>query len=100
VERWFEIRLNDQSADPAIGGLITNVRDITDRMISERDHRQAEERFRLGFENSPFGIAMCETDGGLVQVNPALARILGRDRSDLVGTRLDHLLHPDAPALG
>lgn len=29
VTSWFEISLNDQSADPAIGGIIVNLRDIT-----------------------------------------------------------------------
>ncbi|MGY6500635.1 MAG: putative bifunctional diguanylate cyclase/phosphodiesterase [Acidimicrobiales bacterium] len=97
--RWFEIRLTDQTADPAIGGLITNVRDITDRVRSEQERHDAEERFRLGFENAAVGMTMSDLDGVLSQVNLAMCDILDRLPSELVGHRLDDFLHPDSPGV-
>jgi diguanylate cyclase (GGDEF)-like protein/PAS domain S-box-containing protein len=99
AERWFELRINDQSADPAIGGLITNVREITDRVRSDQERHGAEERFRLGFENAAFGMAMCDLDGRAVEVNDALCDILGRRPVEVVGHDLAAFLHPEAPPL-
>jgi diguanylate cyclase (GGDEF)-like protein/PAS domain S-box-containing protein len=91
-EHWFEIRINDQSRDPAIGGLITNVRDITDRVRSEEERHRTESWFRLGFENAPVGLTMATPDGRLTQVNQVLAALLGRPADMLVGRTLDEFL--------
>ena len=99
-EVWFEIRINDQSADPAIGGLITNVRDITDRVRSEQERHRAESWFRLGFEHTSVGLAMASPDGRLTQVNESFSTMLGRPADELLGRRLEELAAPDGPALG
>ena len=47
--------------------------------------REGEERYRAIFDNSPVGIFRTTFDGGLVEGNPALARMFGyADRSDFV----------------
>lgn len=83
-----EVRANSQLADPLIGGLILEVRDITER-------RLADERFRLAFEHAPTGMALVLPDGRWMQVNESLCRILGHPAASLLGSAADDLVHPD-----
>ncbi|NAZ81202.1 EAL domain-containing protein [Kineococcus sp. R8] len=60
---------------------------------------QLEARFRASFEHSPIGIALLSTEpgsaGDLIQVNPALAAMLGYDEHDRwPGTNYRELLDP------
>jgi diguanylate cyclase (GGDEF)-like protein/PAS domain S-box-containing protein len=49
--------------------------------------------FRVAFEHAPVGIAIHDPVGEIVAVNPAMCRLLGRDRVDLAG--LIEVVHPD-----
>jgi PAS domain S-box-containing protein/putative nucleotidyltransferase with HDIG domain len=51
--------------------------DITARKRAEEALRRAEEKFRSIFENAVEGIYQTTPDGKILNVNPALARILG-----------------------
>ncbi|MCG3191970.1 MAG: Sensor histidine kinase RcsC [Thermoanaerobaculia bacterium] len=46
--------------------------------------RESEEKYRTIFLNSPLGIFRSTSDGRLVEVNPALARMLGYDSPEAV----------------
>jgi diguanylate cyclase (GGDEF)-like protein/PAS domain S-box-containing protein len=61
--------------------------------------RAADERFRTAFDRAPIGVCLMslepEDPGRLIQVNPALARILGRSVDELTGTAIGGLTHPE-----
>ena len=57
--------------------------------------REAEERFRLAFDNAPIGMALTSLDGCFLQVNEALGDMLGRRPESLVGMTVPSLTHPD-----
>jgi diguanylate cyclase (GGDEF)-like protein/PAS domain S-box-containing protein len=65
--------------------------------ISER--HQAEQRFRIAFDDAAVGMAVTEVRGPgrdvLVEVNEAMARLLARTREDLVGRSAREFVHPD-----
>jgi len=50
-----------------------------------RSTRDADQRFRRGFEDSPVPAAFLDLSLHLLEVNDALCRLLGRRREDLVG---------------
>ena len=52
-------------------------------------YRRSELRFRSAMEYSAIGKALLDHNGRIVDSNPALARILGRTREQLVGTEFD-----------
>src|SRR5919108_2447780 len=56
---------------------------------------ESEECFRTAFANAPSGMALVSTEGRLLQVNRALAEMLGRSYAELAGSRWETLLHPD-----
>ena len=60
---------------------------------------ESEERFRVAFHRAPFGMSMVGADGIVHQVNDAFARLVGRDREELVGTSVDDLIDPEDLAL-
>ena len=47
--------------------------------------RDAEARFRSGFDGSLAGMALADPAGRFIEVNEALAKMLGRPREELVG---------------
>jgi diguanylate cyclase (GGDEF)-like protein/PAS domain S-box-containing protein len=51
--------------------------------------KQAEQQFATAFEHASIGMALTDTDLGLLQVNRALGVLLGEAPSQLVGRRLD-----------
>lgn len=57
---------------------------IRARMAEER-MRGSEARFRAIYDQAPSGMALIDDDGRFVDVNPALAALLGRQRGDLAG---------------
>ncbi len=61
--------------------------DITKRKLFEAQLLASEEKFRLLFENSPLGMALCRHDGSLVGANGAFRELFGAERGlgDLTG---------------
>ena len=73
-------------ADGEIGGLILFTQVITERKRAEAALRISEEKFAKAFRASPIGIAVTRLkDGTYLEVNQALARVIGCDRSELIG---------------
>ncbi len=52
-------------------------RDVAERKRVERAQRESEERYRGLFDGVPVGLYRTAPDGGLLDANPALERILG-----------------------
>ncbi|HEX9505134.1 MAG TPA: PAS domain S-box protein, partial [Acidimicrobiia bacterium] len=112
--RWAEVVVTDMCDVAAIGGIVANVRDITDRRRAEQERGEAEERYTQGFERSSFGLAILDLRRTLTSVNPTLAEMLGYPVERLLGRTpieffhpsetdaardgLERVLHPDAPA--
>lgn len=60
--------------------------DITDRQKAEERLRQSEERFSKAFRSSPFGITIAtESEGRIVDANPAFLKMVGYTREDVIG---------------
>jgi PAS domain S-box-containing protein len=74
-------------------------REITEQKAAESALRDAEERFRAVFEESPTGIALVGNDFRLTDVNHVLCRITGYRRDELIGRRAADITHPDDVAL-
>ncbi len=58
---------------------------ITARKQAESLLRESEERFKAIYQRASFGIVLTDTDGRMVDVNPAYAAMLGRERTELIG---------------
>ncbi|ROP37773.1 PAS domain S-box protein [Saccharothrix texasensis] len=65
------------------------------KLRAERVLEVSEARFREVFDSSAFGIVITDLEGRCVEVNAALAEMIGRDRGELTGRRLVELFDPD-----
>jgi diguanylate cyclase (GGDEF)-like protein/PAS domain S-box-containing protein len=92
---WFDARVTDLRHDESIGGLVANMRDVSDEMEAQSDLREAEERFRGAFEDAPIGMALADPEGRLFRVNRALAHLLGYEPEEMLGVRISEITHPD-----
>ena len=57
--------------------------------------RAAEARFRAAFHNGPTPVARLREDGVVLEVNPALRRLLGIRSAGLLGHPLEQQTHPE-----
>src|SRR5690606_34165562 len=55
------------------------MRDVTEERRQRQALEEAERRYRELFEESPVGLFRTRRDGGVVEANPAMARLLGFD---------------------
>jgi PAS domain S-box-containing protein len=65
----------------------------TTRVLDARS--EAEEQFRLTIENAPIGMALVSIDGRFLRVNPALCRMTGYSRDELLSKTIANITHPD-----
>ncbi|MBI5350481.1 MAG: MEKHLA domain-containing protein, partial [Chloroflexi bacterium] len=74
------------------GDLYTVIlRDITERVRTEENLRESEERYRQLFENSPIGIYRTTPDGRIIASNTALVGMLGFSSfEELAARNLEH----------
>jgi PAS domain S-box-containing protein len=79
-------------ADEAVGGIVINSRNVTDRFKVQEALRQSEVRFRAIFEGAALGIALSDPTGVLLTTNPALQKMLGYSEQEL---RHRAITHPD-----
>jgi PAS domain S-box-containing protein len=62
---------------------------------SEEAVRLVELRNRAIIANAPDGILLFDADGAVVFASPSACRLLGREASDLAGSRLSDAMHPE-----
>src|SRR4051794_10836314 len=80
--------------DPMI--LRSKVQVFIDLYLKEQELRASEERFRTAFENAPIGVALVTIgEGRVIEVNRALAKMLGRPQAVFTGHPLSEAVHPE-----
>ncbi|HEX9933716.1 MAG TPA: PAS domain-containing protein, partial [bacterium] len=80
-------------------GALAGVMDLTERRRMEDALRGSEEKFRSVVEQSSDGIVLTDTNGLIIEWNPAAERILGPKRSDAINRPLwdvQYLLAPES----
>jgi diguanylate cyclase (GGDEF)-like protein/PAS domain S-box-containing protein len=90
---WSNSALHDEAG--AVTHMIATGIDVTERRAAERGRREAEERFRLAFDNAPIGMCLVGPGGRFMQVNKALCEMLGYRESELLERAVVDVTHPD-----
>jgi len=73
--------------------------DITERKLTQEALQLSEERFRTAFENASVGMCLVGLDGIFLEVNAALASMIGYAPAEMVGKSVSAFTHPDDLAL-
>lgn len=96
--RWVEAWMSDKTADPQIGGIVVNLRDVTSRVESDRALQESQERYRAIVETAQEGIWLADPQGRTLYANQKMADIVGRPLEELYARRVPDLLDVDAAA--
>ena len=90
--RWFEGRAAPLVLDEGSRHLVIFiVRNVTERKRTEQAIKDNEARLRAIFEASNTGFFFRHPDGTILFANDAYARLLGRDRTELIGINYTRL---------
>ena len=93
--RWVEAVPTNLLDDPLIAGLVLNCRDVTEKIATNKELRRREARFRSLVQHSSDVISIYDEHWLLRYASPAMQRLLGLNASELEGTNVGHLVHPD-----
>ena len=93
---WYELIFNPIiSARDKVTGFTVYVTNITQRMQSEEELRQSEEKFRSLSQISPVGVFITDAEGKTTYWNNRLCEITGMSNEEGKGTRWVDSIHPD-----
>jgi len=93
--RFVEALGTDHLDDPAVQGIVINVRDISERKEAEATLRESEERFRALVQHTSDVINLMDADGVLLYASPAVESVFGAKPHWVVGTSAFDYMHPD-----
>jgi PAS domain S-box-containing protein len=83
-------------AEPAL--LVATLQALIRARTAEDGRRRSEARFRAIYDLAPGGICLIDTDGRVVDANPAMLRLLERDTGAVVGQPLRRFVPTSAHA--
>ena len=76
----------------SLGGIVTNMRDITDRVALEAELALVQQRYRDVFEATSLGLLVITPDAEILEANQAVCRLLGYTREELLQRRSTDLV--------
>lgn len=62
-----------------------NIRDITQRVLNDKEMREAKDKYRMIFEKSPLGIIHFDSHGVITQCNKSFVDIVGVEEANVIG---------------
>jgi PAS domain S-box-containing protein len=79
--------------EPAV--LVATMQALIRARTAEDELRKSEQRFRAIYDQAQSGIALLDGQGRFEDVNPAMLRMLGRTREEMVGRPLSDFVPPE-----
>ncbi len=83
--RWMEVTATNCLDDPEIGGIVANLRDVTERVRTEEALRLSEALHRAMVETAQEGIMATSPEGKVMFANETAAVIVGRPVEEMYG---------------
>ncbi|MBV8257268.1 MAG: PAS domain S-box protein [Actinobacteria bacterium] len=94
--RWFEASVVPElGADGSVETVLSATRDSTEMRRAEEERAASEGRYRDLFERAMDMIFAFDRDGRFTDVNPAVERVLGYARSELIGRHYSTVMPED-----
>jgi len=96
---WYEATLTNMLHEPAIGGIVNNFRDVTERYLQTRALKQNQEQLQKMMDNSIDVICSTDEEGRFLMVSKACKSTWGYQPEELIGKRfIDLVLEEDKAA--
>ena len=81
----FEVVGTNLIDNPAVRGIVLNLRDITERKLAEKKLRESEERFRALTESTSDWVWEVDLDGVYTYASPKVKDLLGYEPEEILG---------------
>lgn len=90
--RWLETKLTNLLEDPAVQGIVSNSRDVTEKKKAEEAILASEERYRSLFFNNPMSIFIWDIDTlEVLEVNDTAQKEYGYSRNEFLSMNMKDL---------
>lgn len=90
--RWLETKLTNLLADPAVKGIVSNSRDVTEKKKAEEAIIASEERYRSLFFNNPMSIFIWDINTlEILEVNDTAQKEYGYTRKEFLSLNMKQL---------
>ncbi|WP_439516541.1 PAS domain S-box protein [Sediminibacterium sp.] len=90
--RWLETKLTNLLADPAVQGIVSNSRDVTEKKKAEEAILASEARYRSLFFNNPMSIYIWDIDTlEILEVNDTAQKEYGYSRDEFLSKNMKDL---------
>lgn len=93
--RWIETVLSNMLINPAVNGIISNSRDVTDRINQKEKILQSELRFKALIQGGADVMGIIDAEGNYIYVSPASTEIIGMAPEEFIGRNALEFMHPD-----
>jgi PAS domain S-box-containing protein len=82
---WLNLEATGKNLldNPAIQGLVVNIRDVTERKRAEEVLRETEERYESLFDRSLEAIYISDLNGNFTDANPYALKLLGYEKEEI-----------------
>jgi PAS domain S-box-containing protein len=90
--RWLETIVNDLRNDPSVNGIVTNSIDVTERIETERELKNSEEKYKLLFQFSPVPKWFYDLDSyKILDVNKSAIDHYGYSREEFLNMTIEDI---------
>ncbi len=99
--RWFESLATNMLADPNVGAVVLNTRDVTDRVLARQAIEESEQRYRLLADHTGQLLYEVELETGTIQWSGNIKGVTGLTPVEIAGVDMvgwAARVHPDDAA--
>src|SRR5215213_8982849 len=93
VWRWIESRLTNLLDNPAVGALVSNFRDITDRKLIEQQLEEQQEYWRVALTSIGDAVILSDAAGRVTFMNAVAEQLCGWPAAEAKGKPLNEVFH-------
>lgn len=97
TEQWSQVEVLSKNllANPAVGGILINARNVSPRDKADLVNDVARQSFKQVFQRSPIGMALTTLEGAYTRVNDAMCELLATSEEQLLNASVLDTTHPD-----